>query len=184
MSYCFRINGNILAEYLTTDLHSLEMRIQSQQKYSTMKQIFLILTILLSGIISEAKANARVFDSIRDSYKQTSRDSFTENYAKQLSKSSLSIARLFNNSDSLTEQLRFKHNELYSSANILNGDAPDSEMMLYIFDVMTSFKTGVSIWDSTGNKTTSRSKEAAENNYKMRLSLGSTIHGAGLKLKF
>ena len=150
----------------------------------TQPLVFLLLAILLSLMISQAEENARVNDTIKESFKQTSYNSFTEKYSEQLSKTGIGIVRLFKNSDSLTEQLSFNHNQLYSSAHILSANSPNSGMMLNIYNVMSSFRTGLSIWDSAGGRNTNQTKAVIQNNYKIRLSLCTTNHGAGLKLKF
>lgn len=50
--------------------------------------------------------------------------------------------------------------------------------------IISGFKTGLSIWDLAENNNNHKVSTPSENMNQVRLSVGKTIHGMGLKLKF
>lgn len=71
-----------------------------------------------------------------------------------------------------------------ANQNSLLLNRPETTPTFFVFNIMTAFKSGLPIWRS-GNESIAENKNVKiENGSAMKLSLGKTVHGAGLNFRF
>lgn len=61
---------------------------------------------------------------------------------------------------------------------------PQATSTFFVFNIMTAFKVGLPIWRSGNEIKVDNKYVKAENVTNMKLSLGKTLHGAGLNFRF
>ena len=149
-----------------------------------MKNLTFLIILTLGYSLMNANTSKIKNDTIQDNYKEVTHDSSVETTTVNLNTTDTwqITPGSFNAVTNNGFNLHTDETEMF--ALVFSDISSEDGLTEYFTTIMSTFRTGLSIWDSGSNRTLANNSSMPEENYKVKLSIGTTNHGAGLKITF